>query len=173
MLAILSAILLTEVSAIHPSIHLSTPNTAVPLASGSSDSAWSDVTAWLKNGGAVVSSKAAGNLTLHGGSSIRGVIATEAMDVGEILLSIPKKLWMHLDNFQVPYLYQLECNNAEFDDESLQAAVAVALEKKKGENSTWHAYLKDLPSLENYQSFYHQDGVPGAATAISWTPLGQ
>jgi len=99
----------------------------------------------------VVSSKATGNLTLHGGNEIRGVIATEAMNSSEILLSIPKSLWMHQDNFQVKNLSQLSCGAG---DAQIQAAVAVALEKKNTTNSKWHAYLKDLPTFENYNSFY-------------------
>lgn len=97
----------------------------------------------------MVNSKASGNLTLHGGAQIRGVIATEAMNSSEILLSIPKSLWMHQDNFQVKNLSQL-CGG----DSQLQAAVAVALEKKNTTNSKWYAYLKDLPTFENYNSFY-------------------
>lgn len=147
-----------------------------PTASGSADTAWADVAAWLTQHGAVVSRKAKANLTHHGGAWIRGVIASEPMKKGETLLSIPKSLWMHLDNFAVSGLSNLKCNcNLEFQllDSTLQSSVAVALEKKKGQASKWHAYLKDLPTLANYETFYIRMASPALLKQYQALPLAK
>lgn len=117
-------------------------------ASGAPDDAWHEVTEWLRSNGAVVNSKAAGSLTQHGSFSVRGVLAEQPIEKGEVLLSIPKSLWLHLDNVEpIRGLENLSCGVY------LRPAVAIALEIKKGPKSKWYTYLKNLPTLENYNSF--------------------
>jgi len=162
-LAIFAATLLTTVCA--------TKLASEPGGSGSSDDAWSDVTAWMQQHGATVNSKAAERLTRHGSALIRGIVATGAIASNELLLSIPKPLWMTHDNFEVPQLSELRCEHAKHNRIAIQAAVAVALEQKKGTESRWHAYLKKLPTLENYQSFYIHMASPELLQQFHALPL--
>merc|ERR1719171_3013558 len=53
----------------------------------------------MRDNDAVVDPHLVGSATVHGGVSIRGVISTEALANKEILLQVPRKLWMVSDHF--------------------------------------------------------------------------
>mmetsp|Transcript_89754 Transcript_89754/g.159559 ORF Transcript_89754/g.159559 Transcript_89754/m.159559 type:complete len:910 (+) Transcript_89754:59-2788(+) len=97
---------------------------------------------WLGSEGAMVSRK------IHGTTHLK---TTARVPATQLLLSIPDHLLLHPGNFHVAGLGQLSCHAAE---DSLRAAVGLAVEMQKGSASLWAAYFRTLPSAEFYDSHY-------------------
>eukprot|EP00929_Paragymnodinium_shiwhaense_P075909 TRINITY_DN38892_c0_g1_i1.p1 TRINITY_DN38892_c0_g1~~TRINITY_DN38892_c0_g1_i1.p1 ORF type:complete len:600 (+),score=195.89 TRINITY_DN38892_c0_g1_i1:100-1899(+) len=112
--------------------------------------AWKEATDLVKQGGGSVSGRCVTANTKHGGAEVRGIVARAAIPDKTLLLNIPKKLWLHLDNFPEIKKSSLDCGL----EVETKTVTAIAMETVKGEKSSWHKYLRTLPSYENYQSFY-------------------
>jgi len=139
---------------------------------------------WMRANGAIVKSGLRASTTFHGGAAIRGVITTAQLPVDESLMMIPRKLWFTLDKFVEVQAANLSafgktCDGLQGDSlDQLKIAAALALEEKKGTASFWYPFLRALPSLKDFRTFYPQFAepivlaefreLPVIATAKAW-----
>lgn len=138
------------------------------------------ITSWMRGFPAAmavfIAPSLAGRFTPHGGVSIRGVVTTEDLPAGRLIMSIPTSLWVTAENLRRHWAEEVYAAEASIDelpsclalatamgDEAraerrdaysrLQDAVALALEPRS--NASFLApYLDALPSLEDYRSFH-------------------
>jgi len=120
--------------------------------------AWAELKVWMEDSGATVASGMKVNTTRHGGLGIRGIVVEgDGLHDSQSILSVPKRLWLHMDNFpelHSPFATLENMIPKECDRETLKAGVALALETFKGTASFYHPYLKSLPTLDDYRSYH-------------------
>lgn len=119
-------------------------------------SAWREAAGLLSANAATVNPHIRGNITFHSGAAIRGVVAQKEMPNGETLLRVPRRLQMTRESFPDLSFANLdvarEC--AGFSSDMIALAAAVAVERKKGNASFYHAYLHGLPDMDDYLAFH-------------------
>lgn len=97
-------------------------------------------------------------MTSHSGFKIRGIVSDKPLESDQAVLRVPKKLWFTLDKFpdirdvqlaQVPH-----CGSPlpEAHLRLIKIAGALARERKKGNESFYHAYISQLPTLDDFRS---------------------
>lgn len=127
---------------------------------GEYESAWREMATLITENGGWVHEGLKSNSTLHGGNEVRGVVASESFPGWTTLLRVPQKLLFTLDNFpelQNAALEELtECKAAhERDDlDTMRIAAALALEERKGNASEFNWYLRGLPTLSDFRTFF-------------------
>lgn len=114
--------------------------------------AWPETVEWLKTNGAHVNS----HLSARQTSTARSVVASAPMRYGDTLLVVPKKLWIHLDNFPTFKDSAGPPKGSPSDVNLLKLAAALASETKKGSRSTWEPYLRRLPTRSDFHAFHPQ-----------------
>eukprot|EP00747_Dinoflagellata_sp_TGD_P143506 gnl/TRDRNA2_/TRDRNA2_176398_c1_seq7.p1 gnl/TRDRNA2_/TRDRNA2_176398_c1~~gnl/TRDRNA2_/TRDRNA2_176398_c1_seq7.p1 ORF type:complete len:445 (+),score=41.97 gnl/TRDRNA2_/TRDRNA2_176398_c1_seq7:214-1548(+) len=120
---------------------------------------WKKVAAWVRANGGMVNKYLVDEAVTHGGATIRGVVSKGAISKGHMLLHIPRRLWVHLDNFPdirdtdlgklPPCLPQKYRGGLRI----FKLSIAVAIEAQKDSASFYHPFLEYLPSMSDYQSF--------------------
>lgn len=98
----------------------------------------------------------------HGGAAIRGVISGSQLSRGEVILKIPSNFWittaLHPEAtsvFKNLNNSSGSCSRIDPEDQMAMAMASnLALEaSKEHQSSFWH-YMRNLPSHDDYQSFY-------------------
>jgi len=112
---------------------------------------------WLVLQGATVKMDLRSDAFNHGGVSVRGMLATDELPDQTTFLVIPKRLWLVLSNFpkfaEAHVRVPLKCDRLVKEHE-LKLAAALASEAQKGNASFYSEYLKTLPTMEQFHSFY-------------------
>ncbi|CAK0897817.1 unnamed protein product [Prorocentrum cordatum] len=140
---------------------------------------WDSVSAWVRdNGGSGALSSLTTNETEHGGYRVRGVIAREPISSGTIILQIPQRLWLWLDNF--PHVKEAELPSesmcsalSERVEASLRIAAAVAGETHKGQASFFYPWLQTLPTLDDFRAFHPRLASEAVLADFATLPLVQ
>ncbi|CAK0897819.1 unnamed protein product [Prorocentrum cordatum] len=140
---------------------------------------WDSVSAWVRdNGGGGALSSLTTNETEHGGYRVRGVIAREPISSGTIILQIPQRLWLWLDNF--PHVKEAELPSesmcsalSERVEASLRIAAAVAGETHKGQASFFYPWLQTLPTLDDFRAFHPRLASEAVLADFATLPLVQ
>eukprot|EP00927_Polykrikos_kofoidii_P040441 TRINITY_DN34572_c0_g1_i1.p1 TRINITY_DN34572_c0_g1~~TRINITY_DN34572_c0_g1_i1.p1 ORF type:complete len:511 (-),score=43.51 TRINITY_DN34572_c0_g1_i1:653-1993(-) len=126
--------------------------------------AWHETVAWLRREGADVNPHLVSNAIVRGGALIRSVATKRQLQAGGTLLVVPKKLWIHLDNFpkfrDTPGLEGATTADAQL----LRLVAALAVEAKKGDASLFAPYLQRLPTLSDYRAFHPRLAEPQLAS---------
>jgi len=119
---------------------------------------WTDTVAWMQSHGATVHPGLRANLTHHGGALIRGIVAEGQLHPAEVLLSVPKRLWLSADKFPEVMEADLSkfehCHLDKTTIRFLKLSTGIAREVKRGNSSFWFPYLKTLPTLSDFESFH-------------------
>jgi len=127
------------------------------LGQGSTDD-FQELTQWLVSEGATVKTELHGDTFQHGGASVRGILSTNELADQTTFLVIPKRLWLVLSNFpqfagaQLPS--KCDLRGVSIKAHELKLAAALASEAQKGDASFFYKYLKTLPTMEQFYSFY-------------------
>eukprot|EP00929_Paragymnodinium_shiwhaense_P069907 TRINITY_DN35330_c0_g3_i2.p1 TRINITY_DN35330_c0_g3~~TRINITY_DN35330_c0_g3_i2.p1 ORF type:complete len:733 (-),score=242.95 TRINITY_DN35330_c0_g3_i2:77-2275(-) len=111
---------------------------------------WDAAVSMLAKNGAEVSKKPQVKMLTHGGSEVRSIVAKSALEDGEILLKIPAKLWVHMDNFPEVKAVWMDCGTGY----EVKLCTAMALERNRGNESLWKDYFPGLPQMDDYKAFY-------------------
>lgn len=123
-------------------------------------SAWADATELIRAHRGWVNKGFSGNDTQHGGFTLRGVVADRLMRPGSTVAEIPRSLWITLDSFpkvrDSPIQDTPDCKtaNERGDLAILKFAGALALEGRKGLTSKYNLYLRDLPTMNDFEQFH-------------------
>lgn len=124
---------------------------------GSSTEAWKESAAWAVANGGSAHAGLAGSATRHGGATVRGIVATEPLPNGTLLLEVPRRLWLTLENFPAfrdARLDGLDGCPTERERLMLQLSAVIATERRKGAASFYHVYLQKLPTLADFRAFH-------------------
>lgn len=143
---------------------------------------WMKLSQWINSNGGYVDPKIKANMTSHSGIRIRGIVSEKALDSGETILHIPKKLWFTLDRYpdihDVSLARVSQCSSSLKDSDRalVKVAGALAREHKKGNASFFHPYISRLPTLDEFRSFHPRfmkadvredfNGLPMTAIAV-------
>lgn len=79
---------------------------------------------------------------------------------GDVLLRVPRRLWLVSDNFpdiDAVKLHELEGCGSDMSDRTrdrIKLSAAITLEERKGENSFYHPHLSTLPTLADFSAFH-------------------
>jgi len=128
--------------------------------------AFSSLAAWLKANGASVHEGLEIATKLHGEVSVRGVVSQIALTSNDTVVGVPEKLWLTADNFpEIRDANLTGLGNAcsRLDPEALdllRSVTVVALETKRGDASFYSPYIRTLPAMNDFQSFYPMFGQP-------------
>eukprot|EP00928_Gymnodinium_smaydae_P057405 TRINITY_DN40655_c0_g1_i1.p1 TRINITY_DN40655_c0_g1~~TRINITY_DN40655_c0_g1_i1.p1 ORF type:complete len:472 (+),score=134.88 TRINITY_DN40655_c0_g1_i1:157-1572(+) len=111
---------------------------------------------WLREGGADVHPRIDCDLPRHESLPVRGLVASEFLKKHETLFVVPKRLWLHLDNFpewqkedwkDATHSWHATKEAREIFKMELKLAAALAAEARKKKSSRFSAPLAALPSL--------------------------
>lgn len=112
--------------------------------------AWSMTSAWLRKFGASVNPKLQAQMKVHAGHRVRGVVANDTLKARETLLVIPKRLWLHENNWP-SFRYASGPPNMSPKDLSLLKLTAIlASETVKGSDSQYAAFIQRMPTMEEF-----------------------
>jgi len=113
--------------------------------------------AYVNQNGGLVHSGLKANLTSHGGATIRGVVTKRPVLRDDLLIRVPRSLWILLENF--PEFASVElppsCNGTTpVDPDTIKLVGALAAESALGNRSSRYEYLRTLPHLDGFKMFH-------------------
>lgn len=130
---------------------------------------------WMVANGGMVSKHFTESMTSHSGISVRGVVSAGSVQPNELILRVPRNLWITLSNFPAVGGAKLghipECSAISSYDRNFRMWVITALEGKAGDQSFWAPYLRTLPQFADYRSFHPQLGDMRLLSEFQELPL--
>jgi hypothetical protein len=97
-----------------------------------------------------------GTFFQHGDANVRGVVAASEVSKDTNVMVIPKRLWLEPSNYPEFVNSQLpsSCDvGGSYWEKELKFSAGIASEAQKGQSSFYYPYLKNLPSMADFESF--------------------
>jgi hypothetical protein len=131
---------------------------------------------WLISNGAKVHDGLHGTFFQHGDANVRGVVASDEVSADSSVMTIPKKLWLEPRNY--PDFMNSELpSSCDIGDSYWQREVkfsaAIASEVQKGTSSFYYPYLKNCPTMADFESFVPWTMDQDIQTDFAALPLGK
>jgi len=116
---------------------------------------WSQVAKWLHAAGGQVHPSLKGGVMDHGGVRARGIMTKEKVGKQQVLLRVPRKLWIVKENFPEMWGALPEaCNSGDIDDIEFRNSAALAVQISLGDQSKWYPWLKSLPKVDEIAKYH-------------------
>lgn len=136
---------------------------------------WLQLKEWVISNKGMVHPSLKSNMTYHRGFPVRGIITTDSHWSWTSVLTIPRSLWVDIDSFPETTAATLPavCTkmHSPSDGDALKLAAGLALENKKGSESFYYPWLRSLPSLADFHSFFPRLMEPAVHKDFAALPL--
>jgi hypothetical protein len=110
---------------------------------------------WMHAHGAYVHAGLMIGPTSHGGLQIRGAKTRKAVAKGELLVRVPRNMWLDMNSLAPVHASHFEKHEAcEGEEENILLAAGLALEAQKGDASFLAPMIQMLPGIADFREFH-------------------